>query len=69
MQTEVFLAAEWRSLAMLNYEVDPAILLPYVPRGVELDTWNDRHFVSVVGFLFLNTRVLGLPIPFHSDFE
>jgi uncharacterized protein YqjF (DUF2071 family) len=69
MQTGEFLTAEWRNLAMLNYEVDPAILLPYVPRGVELDTWKGRHFVSVVGFFFLNTRVLGLPVPFHSDFE
>jgi uncharacterized protein len=59
---------------MLNYEVDPAILRPLVPRGLvprgaELDTWNNRHFVSVVGFHFLKTRVLGLPVPFHRDFE
>jgi hypothetical protein len=64
-----FLVAEWRHLAMLNYEVDPAILAPLVPRGVDLDTWNGRNFVSVVGFLFLNTRVLGAPIPFHRNFE
>src|SRR5262245_43214929 len=69
MQTEEFLTAEWRSLAMLNYEVDPAILRPFVPRGAELDMWNDRHFVSVVGFLFLKARVLGLPVPFHRNFE
>ena len=69
MRKGEFLTAEWRRLAMLNYEVDPAILRPFVPRGVELDTWNDLHFVSVVGFLFLKTRVLGLPIPFHRDFE
>jgi hypothetical protein len=25
--------------------------------------------VSVVGFQFLNTRVLGIPIPFHRNFE
>ncbi|MGE0127503.1 MAG: YqjF family protein [Blastocatellales bacterium] len=64
-----FLTAEWRHLAMLNYEVDPTILAPMIPRGVELDAWNGRYFVSVVGFLFLNTRVLGLPIPFHQNFE
>jgi len=69
MTQNIFLTAEWRHLAMLNYEVDPAILSPLVPRGVELDIWNDRNFVSVVGFLFLNTRVLGLPIPFHQNFE
>jgi hypothetical protein len=69
MRTWEFLTAEWRRLAMLNYEIDPAVLRPFVPRGAELDTWNNRHFASVVGFLFLKTRVLGLPIPFHRDFE
>ena len=46
---------------MLNYEVDPAILRRFVPRGAELDTWNNRHFISVVGFLFLKTRGLSSP--------
>ena len=65
----VFLRAEWRYLAMLNYRVEPALLQPYVPRGTELDRWQGATFVSVVGFLFRNTRVLGMPIPFHRHFE
>src|SRR5215472_922508 len=48
-----FLAAEWRHLLMLNYEID---------------SWGGRYFVSVVGFQFLRTRVLGLAIPFHRNF-
>jgi uncharacterized protein len=64
-----FLTAEWRYLAMINYEIDPAILLPFIPRGTELDFWNGKTYVSLVGFMFLNTRVLGLPIPFHINFE
>lgn len=64
-----FLTAEWRHLAMLNYEVDRAALLERVPRGTELDDWRGRTYVSMVGFLFLDTRVLGVPIPFHRDFE
>ena len=64
-----FLAAEWRHLAMSNYEIDPDLLAPYVPTGTELDAWNGKTMVSVVGFLFLNTRVLGSPIPFHRNFE
>jgi hypothetical protein len=64
-----FLTAAWRTLVMLNWEVDPGILRPYVPRGTELDAWNGRTFVSAVGFLFLGTRVLGVPVPFHRDFE
>jgi uncharacterized protein YqjF (DUF2071 family) len=64
-----FLTADWRYLAMLNYEIDPGVLVPLVPEGTELDEWQGRTFVSLVGFLFLNTRVYGLPIPFHRNFE
>jgi hypothetical protein len=64
-----FLTANWRYLAMLNFVVDPRILAPLVPPGTEIDYENDETFVSVVGFLFLDTRVLGLPIPRHRDFE
>ena len=64
-----FLTAEWQYLAMLNYEVDPGLLEPFVPAGTELDSFEGRCFVSMVGFLFLNTRVLGVPLPLHRDFE
>lgn len=66
---KTFLTAEWRHLAILNYEVDALLLKPHVPSGTELDTWNAKHMVSVVGFLFLKTRVFGIPIPFHRNFE
>ena len=65
----VFLTAEWRSLAMVNYEVDPAVLGRLVPAGTELDDFGGRVFVSMVGFLFLKTRICGLPIPWHVNFE
>jgi uncharacterized protein len=66
----VFLTAEWRHLAMLNYEVDAGLLLPFVPAGTELDRWNGKAFVSLVGFRFLKTKLFGfLPIPMHSNFE
>jgi uncharacterized protein YqjF (DUF2071 family) len=64
-----FLTANWRYLAMLNFAIDPKILLPLVPLETELDFHGGQTFVSVVGFLFLDTRVIGLPIPFHRDFE
>ena len=54
---------------MLNYEIDPAILTPFVPRGTELDIWQGRHHVSIVAFRFLHTRVRGIPIPFHRNFD
>ena len=64
-----FLSAVWRNLVMLNYEIEPDILRPLVPQGVELDSWKGKYFVSLVGFQFLDTRVLGMPIPFHRNFE
>lgn len=64
-----FLKAEWRRLALMNYEVDPQILKPYLPYKTELDVWNNTHYVSLVGFMFLNTKVFGIKFPFHSNFE
>jgi uncharacterized protein YqjF (DUF2071 family) len=69
MSDEIFLNAEWRNLAMLNYEVEPALLARLVPAGTELDQWRGKTFVSLVGFRFLKTRVRGIPIPFHRNFD
>ncbi len=66
---KTFLQAEWRKLAMANYEVDPKILEPYLPHKTELDFWNNTCYVSLVGFMFLNTKMLGVKIPFHINFE
>ena len=54
---------------MLNFAVDPKIVAPLVPPGTEIDFENGETFLSVVGFLFLDTRLLGLPVPLHRDFE
>jgi uncharacterized protein YqjF (DUF2071 family) len=54
---------------MLNYEIDPAVLVPLVPKGTELDPRNGRHYASVVGFRFLKTQVIGVPVPFHRNFD
>jgi uncharacterized protein len=64
-----FLTAEWRKLLMVNYEVPTELLVPYLPYGTELDLWQSRCYVSLVGFMFLKTKILGLSIPFHRDFE
>jgi uncharacterized protein YqjF (DUF2071 family) len=69
MPADVFLTAEWRHLVMLNYLVDPAILRGRAPAGTEIDSFEGRTYISVVGFWFSRTRVLGWPIPFHRDFE
>jgi uncharacterized protein YqjF (DUF2071 family) len=64
-----FLTAAWRYLAMLNFEVPPALLRPLVPAGTELDTDAGVTLASLVGFRFLDTRVLDVPIPGHRDFD
>lgn len=65
----LFLKAEWRKLIMINYAIDPEPLKKYLPFNTELDFLEDRCYVTLVGFMFLDTRVRGLRIPFHTDFE
>jgi uncharacterized protein YqjF (DUF2071 family) len=69
-ESRVFLSAQWKHLAMLNYEVDPRLLAPFVPSGTELDEWNGKVFVSLVGFRFLRTKLFGIcSIPLHTNFD
>jgi len=64
-----FLSAKWNDLIMANYEVDPELLSSRIPLGTELDLHEGRCFVSLVAFMFLDTRVLGFLVPFHVNFE
>src|SRR4051812_16504700 len=64
-----FLTATWRNLVMLNFVADPALLQAYVPNGTVLDDFNGQHFVSIVGFQFLNTKVRGMPALCHGSFD
>ena len=68
-ESRPFLTARWRYLAIVNYSLDPEVLEPHVPAGTALDFFGGQAFVSMVGFRFLDTRVLGLPVPFHRDFD
>ena len=69
MKKRVFLSAKWEYLAMLNYVVDPSVLAPHIPTGTVLDLWQGKALVSVVGFMFSDTRVLGVKWPYHTHFE
>lgn len=64
-----FLNAEWRKLALANYEFDAGVLQKYLPAHTELDLWNNTCYVSLVGFMFKDTKMLGMKIPFHINFE
>ena len=64
-----FLTAEWNNLIMANYVIDPAILMPYLPPKTELDFYHGECYVSLIGFMFEQTKMLGMHIPFHVNFE
>lgn len=64
-----FLSAEWRKLILINYAIEEKHLLPYLPAGTQLDTYNGICYVSLVGFMFVNTKLKGIPVPFHQNFE
>lgn len=67
--SKTFLSGEWRKLVMFNYSVDPTLLTDYIPKGTKIDLWNNTCYVSLVGFMFMNTKLKGIPIPFHKNFE
>ena len=69
-ENRIFLTAEWRDLVMLNYEVDSGLLERHVPAGTELDWFEGKTYVSLVGFCFRKTKLWGkIAVPFHTDFE
>ena len=65
----IFLTAEWRRLLMLNFTMNPRDLIPLTPRGTEIDSWQGTTYVSLVGFQFLQTKVCGVAVPLHRNFE
>ena len=67
--TETFLSARWENLIMANYAIDPEVLKPYLPKGTELDFYNNKTYVSLVGFMFKQTSLFKIPIPFLGTFE
>lgn len=54
---------------MANYAVNPELLKPYLPNGVELDFYEDKTYVSLVGFMFKQTSLFNIPVPFLGTFE
>ncbi len=64
-----FLTARWEDLILVTYEVEPSLLAERLPQDTSLDLADGRCFVSLVAFMFRNTRVLGVPVPLHVNFE
>jgi len=64
-----FLTAKWLNLLILNYRCPPELLAPYLPNRVEIDTWESQTLISVVGFVFADTKIQGIAIPGHVNFD
>lgn len=64
-----FLTGKWKNLIMLNYAAEPKALQKHLPKGTEIDYWNGTCYISIVGFMFLDTRVKGLSVPMYRNFE
>lgn len=64
-----FLRAHWNQLILINYEISPEILEPYIPKNTQIDLFKNKCFVSLVGFMFTDTKVLGIKLPYHINFE
>lgn len=65
----IFLKAQWENIIMANYEIDAEILIPYLPKGVELDLYKGKAYVSLVGFMFKKTKLFNVLIPYFGTFE
>ena len=66
---DTFLSARWENLIMANYAVNADVLTPYLPHGVELDYYKNKTYVSLVGFMFKDTKLFDIPIPLFGTFE
>lgn len=64
-----FLTARWENIIMANYAVPVEILTPYLPQGCELDLFQNKAYVSLVGFMFEKTNLFKIPIPLLGTFE
>jgi len=65
----IFLRAKWQNIIMANYAVPAESLAAFLPKGLELDLYQGKAYVSLVGFMFKDTKLFGIPVPFYHTFE
>ena len=59
----------WCDLAFLHWAVDPSLILPLLPAGLELDTFDGKAWIGVVPFRMEDVRLRFSPnIPGISAF-
>lgn len=55
--------AKFTELVALNFQIDPEILKPRLPKGLELNFYRDETYVSLVAMMLRNVKFYGFPIP------
>lgn len=63
------LSCAWRNIILVNYRITPKELEPFLPRHTDLDLYQGDCLISIVGFIFTDTKVMGIRWPFHQRFE
>jgi uncharacterized protein YqjF (DUF2071 family) len=58
-----FLTARWSDLLLVTYVVPADALTPHLHPALEPDLWGGVAHVSLVAFRFLDTRIVGMPVP------
>lgn len=66
---KVFLKANWENIIMVNYEIPEEMLSKYLPKGVSVDLYNGKAYISLVGFMFKNTKIFNIPTFKLGTFE
>lgn len=65
---KVFLEAHWANLILMNFQVPDKVLRPFLPPGLDIDRWEGSAYVSLVGFDFMETKVMGVRWPGYRNF-
>jgi len=69
-QGEPLVQQNWEDLLFLHWPVNPAILRPFVPEPLELDTFQDEAWIGITPFRVTGLRLSGLPaVPGLNSFE
>ena len=55
------ITARWRHVAILSWPIEDGRLLPLLPKGLALDRWRGKCYISLVCLFMESLRVLGLP--------
>ena len=66
---KVLMTARFSEVVAVNFQIDPKVLAPRIPKGLELDFYKGETYVSLVAMMLRDVRVWGIPIHIATGFE